>query len=630
MPNSALAIFLFRADNEISMCGIIGYIGSRQAEDILLEGLRRLEYRGYDSAGAATLNDGVLRTVKAAGRVTRLTDALTRQPLKGNIGIAHTRWATHGQPTDENAHPHVDCQEKIAVVHNGIIENYHALKSALIERGHRFSSETDTEVLAHLIEEHSQSLPFEEAFFAALGQLQGTFGIAAICVSEPRKIYAARRGSPLVVGLGARRDEFFVASDPSAILAYTRDVAYLDDDEAAIISDGGFETFSLERARRVKPVEKITWSLEEIERGKFPHFMQKEIFEQPEVARSATRGRLDLENGRAVLGGLRDIDTRLRDIERITIIGCGSAHISGMIGEYMLEEYADIPTETEIASEFRYRKPIIDPKREAVIAVSQSGETADTLAALREAKEKGALTLGIVNVVGSSIARETHAGVYMHAGPEIAVASTKAFLAQMSVFSLLALYLGRQRRMSQSAGQRIAEEIAALPQKLERVLAQNDRIKALARKYAHYSSAFFLGRKYNAPLALEGALKLKEVAYVHAEGYAAGELKHGPIALLDQSFPVIAIATKDSVYEKTRSNLEEVRARRAPILAIASEGDDELLRITDDVIYVPRTIEMLSPILNVVPLQLFAYHMAVARGSDPDKPRNLAKSVTVE
>lgn len=617
-------------DNESTMCGIIGYVGNRHAEDILLEGLRRLEYRGYDSAGAATLHEGSIRSVKAAGKVARLTEALVRTPLLGSVGIAHTRWATHGEPTDANAHPHVDCVDKVAVVHNGIIENYAVLKQELVSRGHRFSSETDTEVVAHLIEEHQKTMPFDAAFFAALGQIRGTFGIAAVSAGESRKIYAARRGSPLVLGLGTKRDEFFVASDPSAILAYTRDVIYLDDDEAAIISDSGVETFSLERDSRKKKVEKIEWSLEEIERGRFPHFMQKEIFEQPEVALSAIRGRLDVENGRAVLGGLKDVEERLRGVERLTIVACGSARIAGMVGEYMLEEYADIPVETEIGSEFRYRKPIIDPKKEAVIAVSQSGETADTLGALHEAKERGALALGIVNVVGSTIARETHAGVYTHAGPEIAVASTKAFLSQMTVFALLALYLGRQRRMSPATGQRIAEEIALLPEKIERILIQNVHIKSLAEKYSQYSSAFFLGRKYNAPLAYEGALKLKEVAYVHAEGYAAGEMKHGPIALLEPRFPVIAIATKDSVYEKMLSNLEEAKARRAPILALVSEGDESIRHLTEDVIYVPRTIEMLSPILNVVPLQLFAYHMAVARGFDPDKPRNLAKSVTVE
>ena len=546
------------------------------------------------------------------------------------MGIAHTRWATHGEPTNENAHPHVDCRGTLAVVHNGIIENYVPLKRALIERGHRFRSDTDTEVLAHLMEEYASTMPFEDAFFAALRDIIGTFGVAVVSTSEPRKIYAARRGSPLVVGLGVKRDEFFLASDPSAILTYTRDVIYLDDDEAVTISVDGVETYSLERTPKVKPVETIRWSIQEIERGNHPHFMLKEIFEQPEVIVSAMRGRVNAKDGLAVLGGLKDVEERLRSVDRLTIVACGSAYLAGTVGEYMLEEYAEIPTETELGSEFRYRKPIMDPKREAVIAVSQSGETADTLGALREAKSRGALALGIVNVVGSTVARETDAGVYTHAGPEIAVASTKAFLAQLTVFSLLTLFLGRQRGMSQATGARIAEELAALPQKIERIIKQSDHIRALAKKYANHSSMLYLGRKYNAPVAYEGALKLKEIAYVHAEGYAAGEMKHGPIALLDPAFPIFAIATKDSVYEKMRSNIEEARARRAPVLALASEGDEDILRLADDVIFVPRTIEMLSPILNVVPLQLFAYHMAVARGYDPDKPRNLAKSVTVE
>jgi glucosamine--fructose-6-phosphate aminotransferase (isomerizing) len=612
------------------MCGIVGYIGSRRAEDVLIEGLRRLEYRGYDSAGMATVHGGDLRSTKAVGKVAILGDALSRSPLPGSMGIAHTRWATHGQPTNENAHPHLDCRGSLAVVHNGIIENYDALRRELLARGHEFRSETDTEVLAHLIEEHASAGSFEDAFFAALSHVSGTFGVAVVSASEPRTILAARRGSPLVVGLGKDGTEFFLASDPAAILAYTRDVIYLDDDEAAKLSDNGVETYSLERARKEKHVETIEWSLEEIERGRFPHFMLKEIFEQPDTVRNATRGRLDAKNGRAVLGGLKDVEERLRTIDRLTVVACGSAYLAGTVGEYMLEEYADIPTEVELGSEYRYRRPIIDPSRAAVIAVSQSGETADTLGALREAKGKGALALGIVNAVGSTVARETDAGVYTHAGPEIAVASTKAFLAQITVFSLLSMFLGRQRRMSLATGERIAEELAAIPEKIEEILKQNDRIRSLARKYAGYSSALYLGRKYNAPVAYEGALKLKEIAYVHAEGYAAGEMKHGPIALLDDSFPVVAIATRDSVYEKMRSNLEEVRARHAPVIAVASAGDEDILRLADDVIFVPRTIEMLSPLLNVIPLQLFAYHVAVARGYDPDKPRNLAKSVTVE
>ncbi len=612
------------------MCGIVGYVGMRRAEDVLVDGLRRMEYRGYDSSGVAAIQNGQLKTVKAVGKVAILVDTLARNPLEGSLGIAHTRWATHGEPTSENAHPHVDCRGTLAVVHNGIIENYGPIKQALSVRGHQFRSETDTEVVAHLIEEYHATMSLDDAFFAALKDIVGTFGIAVISSTDPKKIYAARRGSPLVVGLGKNGDEFFLASDPSALLAYTRDVMYVEDDEAVIMSPDGVETFSLERLRKQKTVETISWTLQEIEKGNHPHFMLKEMHEQPEVIVGATRGRLDIKNGMAVLGGLRDVEARLRSIDRLTLLACGSAYLAGCVGEYMLEEYAEIPTTVELGSEYRYRKPIIDPVREAVVAVTQSGETADTLGAMREAKVKGALALGIVNVVGSTIARESDAGVYMHAGPEIAVASTKAFVAMLTSFALLTMHLGRQRRMSQATGTRIAEELAILPQKVARIVAQSDRIKALAKKYASYPSMLYLGRKYNAPVALEGALKLKEVAYVHAEGYAGGEMKHGPIALLDKNFPVVALVTKDSVYEKMKSNIEEVRARHAPVLALASEGDEEILRLSEDVIYVPRTIEMLSPILNVIPLQLFAYHMAVARGFDPDRPRNLAKSVTVE
>ncbi len=612
------------------MCGIVGYIGSRRAEDVLLDGLRRLEYRGYDSAGVATLHDAELSSVKAAGKVAYLADKLSRTPLEGSIGIAHTRWATHGEPSDENAHPHLDCRGNIAVVHNGIIENYQALKRGLEERGHQFRSDTDTEVLAHLIEEYAIKLTLEEAVSAALKDVVGTFGLAVIAADGGRRIIGARRGSPLVVGLGRNSEEFFLASDPAAILAYTRDVIYLDDDEMVRLTEDGVETLSLERVRKEKKVESIQWTLDEIERGRYPHFMLKAINEQPSVVVDAVRGRLNLKDGLAVLGGLKDVEERLRQTERLTITACGSAYLAGAVGAQMIEEFAELPARAELASELRYRKPIFDPSREALIAVSQSGETADTLGAMREAKNKGVLTLGLVNAVGSTVARETDAGVFCHAGPEIAVASTKAFLAQLTVFSLIAVYLGRQRKMSQATGVRIAEELMVLPQTIERILAQSDRVKALAKKYAAYPSMLYMGRKYNAPLASEGALKLKEIAYVHAEGYAAGEMKHGPIALLDMEFPTVVIATRDTVYEKMKSNIEECRARRAPVIAIASEGDEGLLHLTDDIIYVPRTIEMLSPILNVVPLQMFAYHMAIARGLDPDKPRNLAKAVTVE
>lgn len=612
------------------MCGIVGYIGKRQAESVLLDGLRRLEYRGYDSAGMAVPGADRISVVKSVGKVACLGEDLAKDPLEGSFGIAHTRWATHGEPTNSNAHPHVDCSGGIAIVHNGVIENYASLKKKLEERGHVFRSETDTEVIAHLIEDHARDLPLEEAFVAALKEITGTFGIAMVSVLSPRVIYGARRGSPLVVGLGGNRDEFFIASDPAAILAHTREVMYIDDDEMVRMTDEGVETCSLDRVPVKKQVEEIEWSAEEIERGQFPHFMLKEIHEQPDVIVDATRGRIDLKTGSAVLGGLTDVEHRLREVERLTVVACGSACLAGHVGATMIEEYAEIPTRVVLASEFRYRKPIMDPKREAVIAVSQSGETADTLGALREAKKKGVMTLGIVNVVGSTVARETDAGVFCHAGPEIAVASTKAFLAQITVFALLAIYLGRQRRMSQVIGQRIAEEITLLPDKIRTILSHDKHIKSLAEKYSKFSNALFLGRKYNMPVAHEGALKLKEVSYLHAEGYAAGEMKHGPIALLDKSFPVVVIATRDSVYDKVKLAIEEVLARSAPVLAIATAGDEEIFSLTNDVICVPKTIEMLSPILNVIPLQLFAYHAAIARGHDPDKPRNLAKSVTVE
>jgi glucosamine--fructose-6-phosphate aminotransferase (isomerizing) len=611
------------------MCGIIGYIGNRQAEAVLLEGLRRLEYRGYDSAGAVTVHDGDLKLAKALGRVAVLEDRLARQPLPGQIGIAHTRWATHGQPSDTNSHPHLDCQGSVALVHNGIIENHEELRATLEKRGHTFRSDTDSEVLAHLIEEQLETRPFDEAFLAALRQVVGTFGVAVVSAHEPEKLFVARRGSPLVIGIGPN-GERLVASDAAAILAHTRDAIWLDDDEAAVLSLGGCETFSLNKDRRVKEIETISWSLDEIERGNYPHFMLKEIHETPDVVANACRGRLNLTSGRAVLGGLQDYDQQLRQLNRITMTACGSAYLAGVIGSRMIEECSGLPIRTELASELRYRRFAYDPNHEALLTVSQSGETADTLSAMREAQHKGVLSLGIVNVVGSTIARESQAGIYSHAGPEIAVASTKTFLAQLTVFSLLALYFGRQRQMSQAAGIRLAEELLVLPDKIQRVLNQEERIAAIARKYAAHPSMLFLGRGYNAPLASEGALKLKEIAYVHAEGYPAGEMKHGPIALLDDHFPAFAICTKDSVYEKNRSNLEEVRARQAPLIIMGSEGDDGLLRLSDDIIFVPRTIEMLSPILNAVPLQLFAYHAAVARGLDPDKPRNLAKSVTVE
>ncbi len=605
------------------MCGIVGYIGEKGAIDILLDGLRHLEYRGYDSAGLVILND-MPSLIKKEGKVADLEEII-KTKIKGNIGIAHTRWATHGMPTSANAHPHSDCKDEIFVVHNGIIENYKLLKKNLIENGHIFKSETDTEVLAHLIEENYEG-NLEEGVDVALSHVIGTYGIAVISKHEPDKIVAARYGSPLIIGLG--NNENIIASDPSAILRHTRQVVYLEEGEIVVVKKDGF-TSRGERAIKDR-ISLLEWEIEQAERGGFPHFMLKEIYEAPKVIKDSIRGRLIPEEGLSKLGGLEDVRNRLAQIERLIIVGCGTAYYAGLIGEYILEEYGAIPTEVEYASEFRYRKPILEREKTALLAISQSGETADTLEALREAKRKGVLTMGIVNVVGSTIAREADCGVYNHAGPEIGVASTKAFVSQVSVLSLLSLMLGRQREMSLVIGQRIARELQELPLKVDEILKQNDKIRDIAEKYKNYKDFLYLGRKYNYPIALEGALKLKEVSYIHAEGYPAGEMKHGPLALIDETFPTIAICLKDSVYEKVHSNLEEIKARKGKIIVVATEGDSDVDCITSDIIYIPKTLEMLSPILSVIPLQLFAYYVAVSLGRNVDKPRNLAKSVTVE
>lgn len=613
------------------MCGIVGYIGKEDATPILLDGLKRLEYRGYDSAGLVTVDEnGASHLVRRAGRVANLESAVGNGARAG-VGIAHTRWATHGKPSEENAHPHADCSGKLFLVHNGIIENYEELKSVLAKKGHIFKSETDTEVLAHLIEEKYKHAAGSHKLLRAVGdalkEVRGTYGIAVLSAAEPDKIIAARNSSPLLIGVG--KDENIIASDASAVLNYTKKVVYLGDGEIAEVAANKFhiETLSAEAVNR-RP-EELDMDISAAEKGGHAHFMHKEIFEAPETVLNSSRGRLIVEEGLAKLGGVEAIKEKLREIKRIIIVGCGTAALAGRIGEYMLEEYAGIPVEVELGSEFRYRKPIID-KKTAVIAISQSGETADTLASVREAKEKGALTLGIVNVVGSTIARETGVGVYNHAGPEISVASTKAFISQLTVLSLLTLFLGRQREMSLETGKEIAEELQKLPDLLRHVLKQEEKIRKIAEKHKTAEHMIFLGRKYNYPIALEGALKLKEISYLHAEGYPAGEFKHGPIAMIDPHLPSFFVAPKDSVYEKTKSNLEEVKARGGPILALTTEGNDELKNFTDDIIYIPKTLEMLTPILSAVPLYLFAYHMAISRGCDVDKPRNLAKSVTVE
>jgi len=609
------------------MCGIIGYIGKQQAVPILIEGLKRLEYRGYDSAGISVFEGKNIFTFKAVGKIAELEKKIDGKEIMSSLGIAHTRWATHGKPCDKNSHPHSDCQGNIFLVHNGIVENYQELKENLEKKGHKFSSETDTEVIAHLIEEFNKKTDFKNAVIKTLKIIKGTYGLAIINKKEPQKIIIARLGSPLILGIG--QDEYIVASDASAIIRHTKEVIFLEDGEMAIITPENYEIFNAQNKAVDKEATTLDWSLEKAEKQGFEHFMLKEIFEQPTSISDAVRGRLVVGDGLAKLGGLKDISEKLRAIERIIIVSCGTSYHAGLVGEYMLEEYAGIPVEVEYASEFRYRKTQLD-KNTAIIAISQSGETADTLAAIREGKNKGALTLGIVNTVGSTIARETDAGVYNHAGPEIGVASTKAFTSQLAIFVLLTLFLGRQRNMSLVTGKRIAVEMDKIPRLIEEILKQAKAIKKIAKKYAKYRDMLYLGRKYNFPIALEGALKIKEISYVHAEGYPSGEMKHGPIALIDGNFPSIIIAPSDSVYEKNLSGMEELKARGGKIIAIATVGDKKIQKLANDVIYIPKTLEMLTPLLSVIPLQLFAYYVGIHRGLDVDKPRNLAKSVTVE
>jgi glucosamine--fructose-6-phosphate aminotransferase (isomerizing) len=608
------------------VCGIVGYVGHRQAVPLLLDGLVRLEYRGYDSAGVATIEDGTLTVERSVGRISALEARLADHQQSGTIGIGHTRWATHGAPTEPNAHPHIDCNGAIAVVHNGIIENANTLRQWLTQRGHAFLSETDTEVLAHLIEEcMNGSLP--DAVAAALDRVEGAYGIAVISSADPGTIVAARRGSPLMVGLG--ETEHFVASDVAALLEHTREVVYLEDGEVAVVRGDGYEVTDLSSVPVEKLVSTVDWDLTTIERSGYPHFMLKEIMEQPEAIRNTLRGRLLDDGGTAKLDGLNIPGHQLLKIERIVITACGTSWHSALIGEYMLEELARIPVEVEYASEFRYRSPVLN-ERTLVIGISQSGETADTLAALREAKERRARTLGIVNVVGSSIAREVEGGIYLHAGPEIGVASTKAFTCQVVALALLTLRLGRLRNLSLRQGQSFIEGLRALPELAAKVLENADEVDGLAEAFMGAQNALYLGRGYNFPVALEGALKLKEISYIHAEGYPAAEMKHGPIALIDEMMPVVFVAPQDSVYQKIVSNVEEVKARQGRVLAVVSEGDDRLADLADHLVPVPKTIDQLTPVLTAIPLQLFAYYVAVRRGCDVDRPRNLAKSVTVE
>ena len=608
------------------MCGIVGYIGDRGATSLLLDGLKRLEYRGYDSAGVAILNGHGVETRKAAGKISRLEAALASSPIDGNLGIAHTRWATHGAPTECNAHPHIDCKNNIAVVHNGIIENSTALKAHLVERGHKFVSETDTEVLAHLIEDAFDG-NLEDAVIEALWQVEGTYGIAVVSGEDPDKIVAARKGSPLLIGLGD--GEYYIASDASAILAQTREVVYLDDGDLAVLSRDGYKVIDLRARELERAVHKIEWDLHQIERGGYAHFMLKEIFEQPETIQNCMRGRLIHETGTAKLGGLNMTDEELLKFDNIIITACGTSWHSALIGEHMIEEHTRIPVEVEYASEFRYRNPIVND-RTLCIVISQSGETADTLAAMREAKNRGARTYGIVNVVGSTIARESGGGIYVHAGPEIGVASTKAFTSQVVALALLTLKIARLKDMSVVKGKEIVDALHALPGQVQQILDRASEIEALAEEFKRAQNFLYLGRGYNFPTALEGALKLKEISYIHAEGYPAAEMKHGPIALIDEMMPVVFIAPHDSVFDKVVSNVQEVKARKGRVIAITSREEPALADKLDYEFRVPQTIDMLMPVLACIPLQLLAYYIAVKRGSNVDQPRNLAKSVTVE
>ncbi len=608
------------------MCGIVGYIGTRAATPLLIEGLKRLEYRGYDSAGVAMMNGTGVETRKAAGKIAMLEGVLARRPVNGNIGIAHTRWATHGVPNECNAHPHGGCGNEIAVVHNGIIENATGLRQMLEKRGHTFLSDTDTEVLGHLIEA-SLDGSLEDAVCEALQLVEGTYGIAVLSTRDPDKIVAARKGSPLLIGLGD--GEYYVASDASAILEHTRQVVYLDDGEMAVLTRDGYRVIDLEATTISKKVSEIDWDLAAIERGGFAHFMLKEIFEQPETIENTMRGRLIVEDGTSKLGGINMTHEELLAIDNIIITACGTSWHSALIGEAMLEDLARIPVEVEYASEFRYRNPIVT-ERTLCIVISQSGETADTLAAMREAKRRGARTLGFVNVVGSTIAREDDGGVYIHAGPEIGVASTKAFTSQVVALALLTLKLARKRDLSVVRGREIAEAMRELPGQIQQILDQAPAIERIADVFRDATNFLYLGRGYNFPTALEGALKLKEISYIHAEGYPAAEMKHGPIALIDENMPVVFIAPHDSVFEKLVSNVQAVTARGGCVIAITSRDEPSLAGKLDYEIRIPHTIDMLTPILASVPLQLLAYYIAVKRGADVDQPRNLAKSVTVE
>ncbi|TNE73798.1 glutamine--fructose-6-phosphate transaminase (isomerizing) [bacterium] len=612
------------------MCGIVGYLGNRDAADVIIKGLKRLEYRGYDSAGVAILN-GKLAIRKAKGKVKRLEEILEDKPVEGGIGIGHTRWATHGEPNDVNAHPHQSQNKRIVLVHNGIIENYSSLKKELIKKGYSFQSQTDTEVLAHLIEAIQKDLDcsFEEAVQYALKQVEGTYGLAILNQDEPDKIIVARKGSPLLLGIG--EDEYFIASDASPVIEYTNKVVYLDDNEMAIIKRTGYEVKSIANVPQNKKIHELEMSIEQIEKSGYPHFMLKEIFEQPQSLSDCIRGRINPEDQSITLGGLTDVWPKLEKANRIIIAACGTSWHSGLVGEYLIEHLAKVHVEVEYASELRYKEPVLIDEKDVLIAISQSGETADTLAALREAKSKGATVIGICNVVGSTIARETHAGVYTHAGPEIGVASTKAFTAQVVVLTMIALELAKRKgTISDEYYSEIISDLLKLPQKVTTALKEFDKVKEISALFTYAPNFLYLGRSFNFPVALEGALKLKEISYIHAEGYPAAEMKHGPIALIDEHMPVVVLTTLSHTNEKMISNVQEVKARKGRIIAVTMPNNREVEPLADFTLEVPSITDVLSPLVTVIPLQLMSYQIAVNRGCNVDQPRNLAKSVTVE
>ncbi|MEN9510426.1 MAG: hypothetical protein RLZZ370_245 [Bacteroidota bacterium] len=613
------------------MCGIVAYIGPKQAYPILIKGLKRLEYRGYDSAGIALMN-GDMRVFKKQGKVADLENSLTDQDVEGNMGMGHTRWATHGVPNNVNAHPHKSQNGELAVIHNGIIENYMTLKEGLLLRGHTFESDTDTEVLIHLIEDvmNHTNLSLQDAVRAALAQVVGAYAIVILSKNHPEHLIAARKGSPLVVGIGEEPGEFFLASDATPIVEYTRQVIYLNDGEIAIVDNGSLSVRTIDNEIQTPYVHELEMNLEQLEKGGYEHFMLKEIYEQPKSILDSFRGRIDPKEAEFHMRSIFEYEEKLRNIKRLLLIGCGTSWHAGLVGEYLFEEYARIPVEVEYASEFRYRNPVIY-NDDLVIAISQSGETADTLAAMELAKNNGATVFGVCNVVGSSIPRMSHAGAYTHAGPEIGVASTKAFTAQVTVLAIMAMAVAKLKGNMRSDRLRtLMYELESIPSKVEKALKLNDQIVDIASKYKDASNFLYLGRGYNFPVALEGALKLKEISYIHAEGYPAAEMKHGPIALIDEEMPVVVVATNSAHYEKVISNIQEVKARKGKIIAVVTEGDTKVKEMADHVIEVPETDESLSPLINTIPLQLLSYHIAVMRGCNVDQPRNLAKSVTVE